>query len=370
MKGAGFSLVLTVSLGMMLPSFAQALEPPRSSYEEPGSVIIFPKFMKGTVVVDGATRAQTEIQVRAQCPNGASCRTAEPVKLRFNWICPGTEGVLLKSVCRESEFEVELPVDGKTSFNPEDPGLGANNIGSIAPCPRGYLIGWVISPVTGRPVKFDALSGSALLTDGDGSIRSYQAFSIPADPNLATRAEIATDIDPRTGTPGLVFDGGAGHYQVVAGAFPATLEYHKLTAPLSSGQAFLILLTLDVRANRPNYPTFVDLDYLADQGTRASTSWNFTCWREIQNPNIDTNFTLVGARIPNGVVLSGRAIKAPIAGVSDIPGPVVLLGLVPNDEGHGGARMDPAYIIKGSDSSKPTTVFLPFDSHASAAALR
>ena len=33
-----------------------------------------------------------------------------------------------------------------------------------------------------------------------------------------------------------------------------------------------MLLTLDVRLNRPNYPTVIDLDFRADQGVGASTS--------------------------------------------------------------------------------------------------
>src|SRR5207247_2210006 len=105
-----------------------------------------------------------------------------------------------------------------------------------------------------------------------------EAIAIQAEPNLASRADIATDVDPRTGTPALVFDGGAGHYQSLAAAVPAELDHQKLSGPLSSSEASLILLTLDVRLNRPNYPTFVDLDFRSGQGIQASTSWNFTCW--------------------------------------------------------------------------------------------
>jgi hypothetical protein len=54
------------------------------------------------------------------------------------------------------------------------------------------------------------------------------------------------------------------------------------------------------------------------------------------------------------------AAKVPFGGVSDIPGPVTLLGLVPTDEGRGGRTMHPAYIVQGVDSGKPTTVFVPF----------
>jgi len=229
----------------------------------------------------------------------------------------------------------------------------------MAPCSSGYLIGWVISPTTDRPIKYDGLTGTAVLRDANGAIESYQGIAIPAEPNLATRAEIATDIDPRTGSPAFVFDGAAGHYQAAARAIPAKLEYDRLTGPLSSSEAVLILLTLDVRLNRPNYPTFVDLDFRSDQGIDASTGRNFTCWTEMKNANLDAYFTLVGARTGNAVVLSGRAVKMPFAGISDIPGPVTLLGLAPTDESRRGQAMDPVYLVKGLADSRPTSVFVP-----------
>jgi hypothetical protein len=359
-KCVGFLVVLTVTLGTTLPGFAQAPEPSSSVSEKLGSVIVFPKFIKGTVTVDGVTRPQTEIAIRAGCPSSATCSEDEPVKIRFHWVCPGSQDLAPKYVCKESDFEVRVTVDGKTSLNPEDPQLVGINPGSIAPCPRGYLIGWVINPITNRPIKYDALSGSAILRNRGGAIESYEAFAIQADPNLATRADIATDIDPRTGAPTLVFDGRAGHYQAVARAVPENLEYRKLTGHLSSNEVFLILLTLDVRVNRPNYPTVIDLDSRMDRGLRPSPSWNFVCWTEIQYPDIGANFALDGARTPNGVVLSGRAVKEPVGGISDIPGPVTLLGLVPSEENRGHLSMDPAYIVNRFDNNRPTTVFLPF----------
>jgi hypothetical protein len=323
-------------------------------------VIVFPKFLRGTVAVDGVTRPQTEIEVRARCPSGATCREDEPVKIRFHWICPASGELASKYVCRESDFDVRLLVNGSALFNPEDPKLLGNTLGSVAPCPSGYLIGWVINPDTERPIKYDGLTGSAILRQ-DGATHSYEAFAIQAEPNLATRAAVATDIDPRTGTPALVFDGGAGHYQAVAGTLPTNLEYHKLFGPPPSSAAFLILLTLDVRVNRPNYPIFIDLDFRGEGGVRTSTSWNFRCWTEIQNPGTGTNFVLAGARTRNGVLISGAAIKVPYGGISDIPGPVTLLGLVPTDEGAGGRTMDPAYVLKRFEIGKPTTVFVPSD---------
>jgi hypothetical protein len=359
MKVAGFFVLLTAALGVAVPSPAQTPELPSSTSEEPGSVIVFPKFRKGAVEVDGERKAQTEIHLRARCPKDITCPPDEPVAIRFHWVCPGSQDTTPKYVCKDSGFDLSLSVDGKVSLNPEDPKLLESNAGSAAPCTSGYLIGWVISPA-GRPIKFDALTGNAIFRDPDGPIQSYQAITIQADPNLASRAEITTDIDPRSGTPALVFDGGAGHYQAVAGTLPTNLEYHKLGVPPSHA-AFLILLTLDVRVNRPNYPTLIDLEFHGDGGLRTSTSWNFRCWTEIQNPDTDANLALAGARTRNGVLISGAAIKVPYGGISDIPGPVTLLGLVPSDQARGGRTMDRAYVLKRFDVSKPTTVFVPSD---------
>jgi hypothetical protein len=361
MQGAGFLLLLTAALGIAAPSSAQTVQLPSSTSEEPGSVIVFPKFLKGAVKIDGVRKAQTEIDVRARCPKDIICSEGEPVKIRFHWVCPGSQDTTPKFVCQDSGFDVKLSVDAKVSLNPEDPKLLETNAGTVAPCPSGYLIGWVISPASGRPIKYDALTGNATLRDANGVSGSYEAITIRADPNLASRAEITTDIDPRSGTPALVFDGGAGHYQAVAGTLPTNLEYHKLFGPPPSSAAFLILLTLDVRVNRPNYPIFIDLDFRGEGGVRTSTSWNFRCWTEIQNPGTGTNFVLAGARTRNGVLISGAAIKVPYGGISDIPGPVTLLGLVPTDEGAGGRTMDPAYVLKRFEIGKPTTVFVPSD---------
>lgn len=359
MRGAGFLVLSLVALGMAIPSFAQPPQTTLSDMDEPGSVIVFPKFTKGTVVVDGPTTAATEIEVRAQCPRDTTCPESEPVIIRFHWVCPGSEDISAKHICKEAAFNVMLSVGGRASFNPE--GLAPRTDVSAAPCPSGYLIGWVIDPSTDLPIKFDGLTGTAVLRASRGAIESYDAIVIPAEPNLAARAGIATDIDPRTGSPALVFDGGVGHYQAVAKAVPLKLEHHKFTGPLSSSEAVLIVLTLDVRLNRPNYPTFIDLDFAGEAGARTSGSWNFTCWTEIHNPNADANLTLAGARLRNGVVISGQAVKVPVAGISDIPGPVTLLGLVPADQSRGRPTMSPAYIIKRFDNSEPTTVFLPFD---------
>ena len=79
MKGADFAVLLAVAVGAAGPTFAQTAKPNSSASEVAGSVIVFPKFQRGTVAVDGVTRPQTEIEVRARCPSGATCAEDEPV---------------------------------------------------------------------------------------------------------------------------------------------------------------------------------------------------------------------------------------------------------------------------------------------------
>jgi hypothetical protein len=371
-------LVLAGILALGFPTFTEAQQSAADDAEERGSVIVFSKFMRGTLTMDNQKRPMTEIEVRAQCPQGVTCPENETVKIRFHWVCPGSAD---KSVCKAASFDISIPLNGSVSFSPEDrETLGENPAGS-APCPSGYLIGWVINSTTNRPIKYDALGGEATLRDSAGKIEGYQGITIQAEPNLASRGEIATDIDPRTGAAALVFDGAAGHYRALGAAIPQNLEYHKLPGPLSSERAFLVLLALDVRLNRPNYPTFVDFDFQSDEHVRATTARNFTCWAEINNPNIDAYFTLTGTRTRSGIVLSGRAIKVPFGDISDIPGPISLLGLVPSAEGRTNRSMDAAYVIQRFDkirlgraarsidpadvakwsAGKPTSVFVPFD---------
>ena len=67
------ALLLMPALVLATPAFAICRDA-QCLYDsqEPGSVIVFPKFIKGAVAVDGVGKAQTEIEVRARCPIGWS----------------------------------------------------------------------------------------------------------------------------------------------------------------------------------------------------------------------------------------------------------------------------------------------------------
>jgi hypothetical protein len=93
------------------------------------------------------------------------------------------------------------------------------------------------------------------------------------------------------------------------------------------------LLTLDVRANSPNFPTFVDLNFWNGSERLLSTAVEFVCWGEFRlSADIDPNLTQVLMGTRQGIVQSDEAVKVPIRNISDIPGHTTLLGLVQTDE--------------------------------------
>jgi hypothetical protein len=358
-EGARFLLFLTAALGQVIPALAQTPDAASGQPQEPGSVIVLPKFVKGTVAVDGVTTAQTEITVGARCPRDATCPEPEQVRITFRWVCPGSPDIAAMYVCKETGFDLVLSVDGKVTFNPENLPMPGSTRVPAAPCPRGYVIGWVTDDAH-RPIKYDGLIGDAVLRDSNTAILSYEAVQIRAEPNLATRAGITPGVDPRTGAPTLVFDGGAGHYQSIGGQVLADVKSHNATYPVSFRNASLILLTLDVRLNRPNYPTFVSLDFYNEAEIRASASWDFLCWAQVRPADADTR--LSGMRTRNGVAMSGQAVKSPFGMISDIPGPVTLLGLVETSDGPTHRSIDRTYIFNSLDKGNPIpTVFLPLD---------
>ena len=106
------SLVLLMpALALAIPALAQQIVPqpplegqppgrdPRlSDSQEPGSVIVFPKFIQGTVTLpEGGTAPRTEIEIGVQCPPGEICAEHQTVKLRLHWVCPDHNSSMLSS---------------------------------------------------------------------------------------------------------------------------------------------------------------------------------------------------------------------------------------------------------------------------------
>jgi hypothetical protein len=347
-KGARLAGVLLPALALAAPAFAQVRDPTLSDATEPGSVIVFPKFINAPAVAlpEGGVAPVTELEIGVVCPKGVTCAEHQPVKIRFHWVCGTSEADLAGSfICKETDFDVTATVFEKivlvpdgTAQNGYATGLPTKTV-PAAPCPGGYLIGWVITPTSDTPIKFDGLIGDAVMRPGSTTTGSpvaqagYNAIPIQADPKLASGAAVTTNANGA-----LMFDGAAGHYQAVTGQVAGDVRYTNLTTGPTFTLGALTLLTLDVKSNRPNNPVFVDLDFFGGNPSnigsenQLSTSTEFICWEEIPitsiNPDLTT--TLMGRK---GVFVSAPATKVGIFGISDSTGNTTLLGLAETLEG-------------------------------------
>jgi hypothetical protein len=359
-KCVRFLLFLMPALALATPTFAQIRPLALSDSQEPGSVIVFPKFIKGTVAVDGVSTPITEIEVGVHCPNGATCPEHMPVKIRFHWVCPAIEGVN-SQICRENDFDVTTTVNGKVVFGPDAipiPGSAAVTPGTppAALCPLGYLVGWVVN-TSDQPIKFDGLFGDAVIRESSTSVGAYDAIPIQAATGLASGALITRATDPLTGIPSLVFDGADAHYLTVPGEVKGDVKFDHVTGTAPLSQTFLTLLTLDVRSDQPNFPTGVNLNFYTAGETVLSESLEFVCWTEVSLTAIDPNLnqTFMGRK---GSFLTGQAFKFPINGIFDTAGPVTLLGLVETVEGP--TLSDRLYFTGVFNNSVPVpTIFVP-----------
>jgi hypothetical protein len=372
MKGARLAALLVPTLALATPAFAQVRATTLSDSQEPGSVIVFPKFIQQVVSVDppfGLTTPRSELNIGIVCPKGVTCAERQPVKIRFHWVCGTSEANLAGSfICQETDFDVTATVFEKIVLTPN--GEPANfytnglptKIVPAAPCPRGYLIGWVISPANDQPIKFDGLVGDADLRESGTALASYSALPIQADPALANGAAVTTN-----GNGALIFDGGAGHYQAVTGQVIGDVRYDVIPTATAQSEtlAHLTLLTLDVKSNRPNNPVFVDLDFFGGNPSaignenQLSTTTEFVCWEEtpIRSINGNLNSTFMGRK---GVVVSDQATKVGIFGITDDSGPTTLLGLSETTEGKTTAFPERNTFYNLFNSSVPVaTKFVP-----------
>jgi len=318
----GFLFGVLATLWMATPAFAWG---PLNDSEEPGSVLVFHKFIRGTA----PPFAKTEIEISVTCPVGATCATSgQIVKLHGHWVCPGNFGV----ACNEVDFDLKTTVNGSIKFDPEN--FETTNTDTVPqpPCNRGYLILWVVDDF-GNPIKFDGLIGDAVIRDSNGTavaaldifyFRAYNALPIQADPSLNTGD--FTDLDSsgnHTGT--LQFDGSGSHYQEVTGTIYGTVKYDTTVPTIE--HTYLTLLTLDVLSGRFNNPTFVDLNFYNQAEVLKSVHTAFFCWAETPVSSLDNTLTstLFGNK---GLVQSTGAEKQAFLGTGDSTGPVTLVGIV------------------------------------------
>jgi hypothetical protein len=365
MKFSKWALALVPGLALATP--ALALNPPdQADLSQPGSVIIFPKFINLPAVhvdstgrpADGTLVPRTEIEVGVVCPRFTTCVEHETVKVRFHWVCPAVENVN-SNICKETDFDLFLSIDGKLAFPADGTIAFTTNQPRVPapPCARGYLIGWVVD-MQDRPIKFDGLIGNAVIRNpevdvngatGSTGLSAYSAMQIQAAANGPNFPLIDTTPNNRlTGQGQLFFDGAAGHYNRITGEFVGDVRFDRTTAPGPApavlSETWITFLTLDVLSNLPNNPTFVPLSFwnesLATVSTSnplweflVSTSWEFVCWDQVQLTDINVNLNQFFLNSRKGVVRAGPAVKIENGAPNDDIGPVTLLGLIETIEG-------------------------------------
>jgi hypothetical protein len=323
-----------------------------SDSEQPGSVIVFPKFIRGTVFTpDQGTKPVTDFEVSVTCPGGGTNCFAQSVTIRFHWVCPGST-ILPTFPCREVDFNLTTTTKGTLHFNPENI-FPANRSVPPPPCPEGFLVGWVINGL-GQPIKFDALIGDAVIRESSTASAAYNAVAIQAAAGLPTNA--STDVNLNGA---LDFDGT--EYQGVSGKIFGNVRYDVPgTATPFTVSTSLTLLTLDVLSNLPNNPVFVDLNFYNENENLHSTGTSFSCFEQIPLSVMDPGLTAAAMGTPKGMFESVRAEKVQIID-SDKSGPVTLLGLVLTrefDPVTGALLREYAYLLS-HDSTPVVTAFAP-----------
>src|SRR5208282_3197576 len=94
-----------------VPAYAQV-----ASTDEPGSVLVFPKFAQGLITVDnGSIEPNTQIEIGAVCnvaditdlgqPSPPTCAPKD-YEVEVHWVCPGVNIGQETSVCSENDFQV------------------------------------------------------------------------------------------------------------------------------------------------------------------------------------------------------------------------------------------------------------------------
>jgi hypothetical protein len=256
----------------------------------PGSVLVFPKFVRGTVTTaDQGTLGRSQFDISVDCPADAVCAERAAVKLLAHWVCPGSQRFEDKWICRETNFELFTTVKGTVTISPDNVGPITTRV-PTPPCQQGYLIVWVVTAADGDlvpAISFNGLVGQGTLRRQDGGYSTYAGIPIQSPlPTLTGTTPTRTDYN---GNRALDFNGV--EYALLPDRVLGTTRYENATDP-ANVQAFLTLITLDVFSNRSNTPVFVDLVYYTPGELPLSTFHEFICFtqKRLAGPNgIDEN---------------------------------------------------------------------------------
>jgi hypothetical protein len=259
----------TLALGLAAPALAWQL----NDSEEPGSVLVFPSFEKGTVSTpDQGTIPRTNFVLSVTCPKGSNCvqtdvfENGQKVFLKGHWVCQGDRD----GICAETDFNLSTTVFGTLVFNTENIDTNVPGGGIASPdCSNGYAIVWVVDEF-GRAIKFDGLIGHEV----DREDERNGASAVNALPIQAGEALATGDLTTADTGGNLAFDGD--HYKAVTGTIFGGLRYDSNSerAPINTE---ITLLTLDVHSGRANDVTDVGLNFFSEREKLTSTTAHFSC---------------------------------------------------------------------------------------------
>ena len=355
----GMAVVAAMALGTAVPAKAQEL----NSSDMAGSVLVFPKFIRGTVVVGrnsmtnkAIVEPKSSFNISVTCPSGSRCSEGSTVRLIAKWVCPASQVFSEKFICAAADFNLVTTVKGTITFNPENVGTRSDVQVPRPPCERGYLIVWVVSDI-GAAIKFDALAGNAVLRNDRNSASSYTGFPIQAVSSLATGAPTDVNTDGR-----LQFDGRT-EYKALTGQLAGPIRFiRKETLGTNVGpiETVLTFMTLDTTLSRSNSPTFVDLHFYNEAEVLISTFHEFVCWSEVKLTTINRNLNeFFGGGGHHGLFETTGAEQGSF-NVNGNSGPVTLLGIAETLERNaaGAVVREWAYTLVNSGVAVPT-VFDP-----------
>jgi hypothetical protein len=314
--------------------------------QEPGSVLVFPLFQKGTVPCPpdlpyGCTTGLpiTSFEISVVCPEGINKCHDDDVDIHVEWVCGSPLSPSLQGTCRKTDFTLNTTVGGTVRFEPTTgpckpvtsfvTPFDACGFVTAPPCTEGYLIVWVVNE-SNQPIKFDGLVGDAVLRESSTAVTAYNAIPIQAATSIPSRALI-----PLSASGALKFDGTG--YQMVTGAITGSVQLDYAPGGVDQDQTSLVLLTLDVIANRLNTAVDVDLVFTNEHEAPTSHAFSFICFAEtgslfsgnLSFPGFNSGFGLESGFSPEtgkALLQSGPATQTnPFTGITV---PATLLGLV------------------------------------------
>jgi len=354
-------LLLMLALTLAVPAVAQLVV---NNSETPGSVLVFHKILPGTVTINSERVPRTEIEISVACPPGAVCPEQWPpspnrrVKLLAHWVCPGSQKFEDKLICKETNFILQTTINGTIRLdangNVFPPQATATGSGRIPVPPNecadgGYLIVWVINEFD-FAISFNGLIGNAVLREIGGA-SAYNAVPVQSPLLL----NVATDVNLNN-----ALDFNGIEYALLTGKIYGTVRYDNIDGSAPIAATALTLLTLDVISNASNYPTFVAFNFYNEREEVVSTSVEFICWTQVMLSDINTNLTEAGMGSRKGLFESSPAQKRAIGGITDVAGPVTLLGIIETAEvANGNNVREYSYSTYNDPLSLVPTIFFP-----------